>query len=88
MSVPATSSVVIERQSDSLNLNNIPSILLAPNEATGQLYHVITHSDQLVSGLQSPCDEIGEAALTESGHSSFRLRVMLKKLSREYFPKS
>ncbi|KAI6660471.1 hypothetical protein LOD99_14056 [Oopsacas minuta] len=42
----ATSSMIIERQSDSLNLNT-PCVLLTNND-TGQLYHVATHPDQLI----------------------------------------
>ena len=60
--VTATSSVIIERQSESLSLTT-PCILFTQTEETGQLYHVVTHPDQLIhteTSLPSSCTERAE----------------------------
>ena len=57
--VSATSSVIIERQSESLSLNT-PCVLLPQIMDAGQLYHVATHPDQLIhteTSLPSFCTE-------------------------------
>ena len=66
-----TSYMIIERQSDSLNLNT-PCLLLTHNNDTGQLYHVATHPDQpAVSHICVPssCTERAEmpAMVSELG---------------------